>query len=269
MPGFPDSLFSISNLCDAGLHCTFTPTNVQAFDPKSKVVKLQGWRDPTSRLWRFPICDMLHNQVTSKQKMCHQVLSANNAYDLPSAPALIKYHHATAGFPVKETWCQAIKQGNYATWPGLTSELARRYCPNAEETTCGTMSMTRKNVRSSKAKVVHKDPSCQRNLTTKVTKSNEAYFFIRHSSKIYSDQTGKFPYTARSGNQYLMIVYVVDANLILATPFKNKTKTHLTEAYLKTKKELDKRGFIIDMHVLDNEASEINKDAIENLHCTY
>ena len=67
MPGFLDSLFSISNLCDAGLHCTFTPTNVQAFDPKSKVVKLQGWRDPTSRLWRFPICDILHNQLTLKK----------------------------------------------------------------------------------------------------------------------------------------------------------------------------------------------------------
>ena len=115
MPGFPDSLFSISNLCDAGLHCTFTPTNVQAFDPKTNAVKLQGRRDPTSRLWRYPMCDMLHNQVTPKQKLCHQVSSANNACDLPSATALVKFHHATAGFPVKETWCQAIKQGNYAT----------------------------------------------------------------------------------------------------------------------------------------------------------
>ena len=55
MPGFPDSLLSIGNLCDAGLHCTFTRTSVHAYDPITKIIKLQGWRDNKSRLWRFPI----------------------------------------------------------------------------------------------------------------------------------------------------------------------------------------------------------------------
>ena len=47
---FSDSLFSISNLCDARLHYTFTPTDVKAFNPKTKAVKLQEWRDTTLKL---------------------------------------------------------------------------------------------------------------------------------------------------------------------------------------------------------------------------
>ena len=51
-----------------------------------------------------------------------------------------------------------------------------------------------------------------------------------------------------------MIAYAVDSNVQLAEPFKNKTSQKLTDAYLKLKKEIDKRGFTIDMHILDNEA---------------
>ena len=58
---------------------------------------------------------------------------ANSACDLPSISALIKYHYASAGFLVKATWCQVIKNGNYATWPELTEELAQHYCSNSEE----------------------------------------------------------------------------------------------------------------------------------------
>ena len=79
---------------------------------------------------------------------------------------------------------------------------------------------------------------------------------------MYSDQAGKFPCASRIGNKGLMIVHVVDANVILAEPFKHKTSQQLTEACLKLKKELCKRGFIINMRILDNEASTLFKDSI-------
>ena len=121
------------------------------------------------------------------QQVFHRGFSANSACSLPSISALIKYHHATARFPVKETWCQAIKQVNYATWSGLTTELARRNCPNSEEKNLGTMSLKRKNIRSTKVNVIKLNAANQHNVSTKVTKFNEAYFFTQHSSKIYSD----------------------------------------------------------------------------------
>ena len=45
---------------------------------------------------------------------------------------------------------------------------------------------------------------------------------------MYSDQTGKFPYVANSGKQYLMIVYVVNDDLIMTDRFKTKTKSQIT-----------------------------------------
>ena len=83
-------------------------------------------------------------------KYLNLIFLDNIAYDLPIIAALATCHHATAGFYVKETWCQAIAKGKYATWPGLTVELARRHCPNSEETFLGTMSQKRKNIRSTK-----------------------------------------------------------------------------------------------------------------------
>lgn len=110
MPSFPDSLISISKLCDAGLHCTFAPQSVLAFDPSTNDIKLQGWRDTASKLWRFPLGQERTNINTDSAQHSNSI-TANSAYDLPSVSALIKHHHASAGFPIKNTWCQAIKDG--------------------------------------------------------------------------------------------------------------------------------------------------------------
>ena len=118
----------------------------------------------------------------------------------------------------------------------------------------------KKNIRSTKIKrtkekyvTLNSLNDIVKNAATDIKKSNQAHVFIRHSSKLYSDQIGKFQCTARSGNQHLMIIYIVDANVVLAEPFKNKTSRKLTDAYLKLKKEIDKRRFTIDMHILDKE----------------
>ena len=66
-----------------------------------------------------------------------------------------------------------------------------------------------------------------------------------------------------------MIIYLVDANVILAKPFKNKTNQQLTDTHLKLKKEIDKRGFPIDMHVLNNEAPQLYRDTIEKVKSKY
>ena len=66
-----------------------------------------------------------------------------------------------------------------------------------------------------------------------------------------------------------MIICIVDANFMLAASLKNKTSQQLTETYLKLKKEIDKRGFTINMHVLDNEAPESHRDSIENSNSNF
>jgi hypothetical protein len=62
-----------------------------------------------------------------------------NVYDLPSVNQMIKYLHAAAGYPVKDTWVKAINAGNYTTWPGLTATAVHKYFPESNETQKGHM----------------------------------------------------------------------------------------------------------------------------------
>ena len=59
--------------------------------------------------------------------------------------------------------------------------------------------------------------------------SNEVHIQIEPIHKIYTNDTGRFPTRARSGNQYIMVAYHCDTNTILvqpfATPSDNKFET--------------------------------------------
>ena len=56
-------------------------------------------------------------------------------------PSVISIHslHAAAGFPTKDLWIKAIKNGNYATWPGITVEAVNKHFPESVETQEGHM----------------------------------------------------------------------------------------------------------------------------------
>ena len=54
--------------------------------------------------------------------------------DLPSMGAVVEFYHACVGFPVKQTWLDAIKAGNFKSLPGLTYANEAHYCPDADET---------------------------------------------------------------------------------------------------------------------------------------
>jgi len=55
----------------------------------------------------------------------------------------------------------------------------------------------------------------------------------------------------------------------LAEPFRNKTKAELTKTYQKFKKNIKKRGLTINMHIIDNEASEMYQQAIKEAGSKY
>ena len=40
--------------------------------------------------------------------------------NLPSMGALVGFYHACVGFPVKQTWLDAIKEGSFDSLPGIT-----------------------------------------------------------------------------------------------------------------------------------------------------
>ena len=86
-------------------------------------------------------------------------------------------------------------------------------------------------------------------------KSSELHFRVEHIGKLYTDDTGRFPVRARSGNQYVMIAYHCDTNVILACPFTSRKDIHRLKAYNTIMTRVQNLGHQVDLQILDNEAS--------------
>ena len=65
--------------------------------------------------------------------------AANTIFDLPNSRQALMHFHALVGFPTKETFTDAVRAGNYATWPGLTTTLISKHFPDSDETQKGHM----------------------------------------------------------------------------------------------------------------------------------
>ena len=81
-------------------------------------------------------------------------------------------------------------------------------------------------------------------------------------SKLFTDDTGHFPVRARSGNQYVMIAFHADDNIILQQAFRTKSNRHPIAAYSTIMTRLAALGLSVDLQILDNEASLAYKEAI-------
>ena len=93
-------------------------------------------------------------------------------------------------------------------------------------------------------------------------RSNELHLQVTPISKLYTDDTGRFLVHARSGNQYIMIAYHCNANLILAKPFASRKGTHQLLAYDNIMQMLRDNKLIVDLQILDNKASAEYKRSI-------
>ena len=86
---------------------------------------------------------------------------------------------------------------------------------------------------------------------------------VIHQSKLYTDDTGRFPVTSRAGNQYVMIAYH-SSNLRLAQSFATREDKRRIEAYNTVVARLKAADLDAGLQVLDNEASKDYKEAMIN-----
>ena len=145
------SLLSTSKFADANYITIFDKDTVNIYDANDTVISvtkgaiLRGWRDPAINLWRIPLVDMVRNNTTDTvivNRPPTEFLPArpppsdaiHNVYELKTQPELVRYHHATAGFPTKPTWLAAIKNKQFAAWPGLSLDAVRKHFPDSEKT---------------------------------------------------------------------------------------------------------------------------------------
>jgi hypothetical protein len=92
--------------------------------------------------------------------------------------------------------------------------------------------------------------------------SNQVVVVTKLLSKLFTNDTGHFPVKACSGNQYAMIAFHTNGNLILQQAFKSKSDCHHIAAYNTIMTRYVAWGLSIDLQILDNKASSANKEAI-------
>jgi hypothetical protein len=234
LPGLrPNSLVSVGKLADADYTTIFHPRGKGVTVHEKNTVRvqllrepaLQGWWDANG-LWRLS-CDDEKPMVRPSSE------AAANVYSLPSMPQSIRYLHAAAGFPTKDSWIKAINNGNYATWPGITVEAVNKHFPESVETQKGHMKKQRQNVRSTKQKVIADEVSDAVELTQTITKQNVLVKVINASETVFTDQMGRFPVQSNRGNTSVMVYYDIDANYIDAEPIRSHADPQMIAAYQK------------------------------------
>jgi hypothetical protein len=194
---------------------------------------------------------------------------ANAILDLPNTRQSLMYFHAAVGFPVKETFLDAVRARNYATWPGLTTTLIAKHFPDLDETQKGHMKGQRKGVRSTRVKPAYEikiepgteDPPPK---LIGIKKMDDIFVKIYELvEEIHTDQTGAFPVTSQQGYRYIMVGIHIDANYIFCKLMKNRMEGEMITAYQKMVDRMEIAGLGLKHHWLDNKCLENFKKRIK------
>ena len=129
---FKHTLIGIGSICDADCKVVFTKQYVVVCKPQQQPL-ITGWREPNcANIWRIALIPLPPNISTPSTGTTRAPLQEFSAYDLPRVEALVRYFHAWAIFPLRDTWLRAIKFGNYSSLPGLAYANAAKYCSSSE-----------------------------------------------------------------------------------------------------------------------------------------
>jgi hypothetical protein len=198
----------------------------------------------------------------------------HNVYKLPSIEATIRYLHAAAGFPTKESWFRAIWRGKYNSWPLINVKNVFQHFPKSEETQKGHMRGQRQGVHSTKTKrwganvtSVPIEPSPK--ITPHIRKGDIMIFDYNLKSTMYTNQTGLFPRILSLGNMYVMILHNVDSNLSWMEALKDNTSGKLILAQARALECMQKAGIVPKHQILDNQKLVAYKEAICALSMTF
>jgi hypothetical protein len=194
-------------------------------------------------------------------------------------PELVHYLHAAAGYPMKPTWIEAIKNKQFASWPGLTVKAVTKNFLESEETIKGHARKIKSGLRSTKQKepaykFEDKEEEATAHPIHPTIKQNNIFIKIYDVEDdtmglIYIDQTGCFPKKNSQGNQYIMVLAHIDSNAILAEPMKYRAAGEMIRAYQALLDRLQTAGVMPKRHILDNKCSEEFKATIRKNKMTF
>jgi hypothetical protein len=286
VPGLHSTLVSVPKIVDEDSIVVFDKNLAKTYNATITMITamtepvLEAPRCTLTGLWLMPLetktncSDQNVNIVGDRASNIQGATERVNAiFKLPSTRQTILYHHASAGFPVKETFLNAVQAGNYATWPGLNIAALHKYFPDLDKTQKGHMKGQQQGIRSTKQKALDHLVESEKLVKLKVEPGTEEVspakrhndIFVRVkdlAESIHSDQTSVFPYTLQQGNRYIMIAIHLDANYIFCEPMKNRLEDEMIEAYQKKINRMKAAGLGLKTHLLDNKASKAYKQCI-------
>ena len=222
---------------------------------------LHGWWD-SSGLWMVPITDKLHSKPDP-----NITNAAMGVYELPSTKEVVRYLHASLGYPTQAMLLTAAQHGNLITFPGLTPHNISRHFPESDKTQKGHMKQMKQGIRSTK--IVDEDAMLGFNQQPGV-KHKDVYLMVFDATKksMFSDQMGKFRSTSACSNKYIMVAVELDGNYIDGEPLQSRSAKSLTKAYQAIFQHWKATGVICpNWHILDNKAPEMLKQAIHENKC--
>jgi hypothetical protein len=280
VPGLHSTLVSVPKIVDKDYIVVFDKNLAKTYNATTTTITattepvLEVPRCTLTGLWLMPletktnggnqILNIAGDRASNIQGVTER---ANAIFELPSTRQTILYHHALAGFPVKETFLNAVRAGNYTTWPGLTITALQKYFPNLDELQKGHMKGQQQGIHSTNQKAldhlveseklvkIKVEPGTEEVLPAK--RHNDIFVRVKDLAKsIHSNQTGAFLYTLQQGNCYIMIAIHLDANYIFCKPTKNRLEDEMIEAYQKIMNRMKAAGLELKTHRLDNKASK-------------
>lgn len=266
-PNFVGSLLSIGILCDHGMIATYTSTTVTITDKKDQII-LTGTRSPTNNIWLIDISSHSSSLASTAPNIVHSPSplrsGAVRTEAIGTHAQIVNYYHSSMGSPVVSTLYRALSQ-SYVSLPGLTPALLRKYAPNTVPSAKGHLDQYRHGLRSTKPNVA--DPTSNQSLdetdsdrypVSTPRSSNRALVYTRTvnlNDIRHSDLTGRFPIPAKSGAQYILVMYC--GNYIHAETLKSRKQADFVAAYSAGTDFFAAHGIIPSYERIDNETSNL------------
>ena len=261
------SLLSVGKLCDDDCKAIFTKEKMEVI--KNKKIVLEGIRNKQDGLWDVEIPQSTKTTSTSvpiipTDLKVNAIVNKNQ-----SKTKLANYYHQCCFSPCIRTLTEAVKKGNFDSWPGFKDLKLYTNLQRTLATSKGHLDQERQGLQSTKTKALNH--LLLQNLTDDVRKdffptntlsvqapTNDYIAQIipfRQASKAYMDLTGRFPHRSSRGNEYILVVYDYDSNAILVEALSSRTAGEIKRGWECIHQRLNNRGVAPNLYILDNECS--------------
>lgn len=238
------SLLAIAPLCDNGLTVVLTNTSIQVTDVPVQVpyVVYHGFKKPEDRLWALP----LESQKSSLHGSANIVVKHDNLSDA------VAWVHASFGSPPTSSFLNMLSR-MFVRIPGISAKIARANMPNSMATAMGHLKRTRMGQHSTKPVEIKSQLTAISQDVEEPDDPNNLYIQILDPASCHIDNTGRFPVTSVSGNNYILIA--VCDGYIRAVPMPSRKATDIVKAVKSVFVFFTSHGRSPLLQRLDNETS--------------